>query len=264
MRTSIGNASGGGVDLASFMGRIVTAIGRWVLRVLLAAAILLAALFFVANYAFHHWYPIREKILESVAARSHQYHIHTLSYAQIPPTYRNAIIATEDRRFAWDPGIDPVGILRSIVVDVERDGYVEGGSTITQQVADNTLLNQNKTIVRKLKQVAVAIGIYDTFSKSETLAMYANVIYFGHGAYGLYNAAETYFGRTPLQCNAGELAMLAGIPNAPSSYDPLKHPRLARQRQEIVVDNMVDAGKITSSEAKQILALPLRLKTLHS
>ena len=89
--------------------------------------------------------------------------------------------------------------------------------------------------------------------------MYANVIYFGHGAYGLYNAAQTYFGRAPAQCNAGELAMLAGIPNAPSLYDPLRNMNLARQRQQVVIDNMVDAGKITNAQAQQIRTMPIRL-----
>ena len=241
--------------MVRFFRRIVTS----VLKVLVELALLTGGLMFLANYAFHHWIPIRQRVQASVEAKVALHHIHPLSYTAIPAAYREAVIATEDRRFSWDPGFDPVGIVRSFIVDVEKDGYVEGGSTITQQLVDNTILNKKKTITRKVKQLAYAVGIYDTFSKEDTLAMYANVIYFGHGAYGLYNAAETYFGQTPTQCNAGELAMLAGIPNEPSLYDPFRNLSLARQRQQIVIDNMVDDGQITQSEAEQIRAMPIRL-----
>lgn len=244
-----------------FFRRLVSRFVRWVLKVLLVLAVVSAICFAAANYIFHHWYPIREKVLASVAARIQTYHIHPLTYAQIPQAYQEAVIATEDRRFAWDPGVDPIGIARSVIVDVEKDGYVEGGSTITQQVVDNTLLNQQKTLIRKVKQATLAVGIYDTFSKQETLAMYANIIYFGNGAYGLSNAANTYFGKSPAECNAGELTMLAGIPNAPSVYDPFRNLALARQRQMTVVDNMVDDGKITPVEAKKILAMPIQLRS---
>ena len=243
-----------------FLLRLVSRLVKWILKWLFAFALLATIFFIVANYTFHHWYPIRQKVQASVKASIETHHVHPLSYAEIPLAYRDAVIATEDRRFSWDPGFDPVGILRSVIVDVEQDGYVEGGSTIAQQLADNTLLNHQKTLMRKIEQLVVAVGIYDTFSKPETLAMYANVIYFGHGAYGLYNAAETYFGRTPAQCNTGELAMLAGLPNAPSVYDPFRNLALARQRQQIVIHNMVDAGKLSPAEAKQILAEPIRLR----
>lgn len=228
---------------------------KWIFVLL----VLLCLLAWLANYVFHHQYPMHAKITAAVTARANTYHIHRLKYGQVPDGFRNALIATEDRRFAWDPGIDPVGILRSVVADVEQDGYVEGGSTITQQLADNTLLSQRKTLQRKLKQMVVAIGIYDTFSKQQTLTMYTNVVYFGHGAYGLYNAAETYFGRTPGQCNAAELALLAGLPNAPSVYDPFRSLKLAQERERVVVENMVDDKRVTAAQANRILAMPIPL-----
>jgi monofunctional glycosyltransferase len=173
--------------------------------------------------------------------------------------YRDAVIATEDRRFAWDPGIDPVGIVRSVFVDIGHDGYIQGGSTLTQQLADNTILSRQKSLSYKLTQAFYAIGIYDTVSKPKTFEMYANVIYFGNGAYGVYNAAKMYFGMDFNRLNDGELTMLAGLPNAPSVYDPFRHFSLARQRQSIVLENMVNAGIITQQRAKAIYQEPIRL-----
>lgn len=235
---------------------------RWLFKWVFVLLVLIALLAWLANYVFHHSYPLRTKMMAAVTERMHLHHVQPLTDTQIPAGFRAALVATEDRRFAWDPGVDPVGIFRSFLVDVKHNGYIEGGSTITQQLVDNTLLNQQKTLQRKVEQFGLAIGIYDTFSKRETFVMYTNVVYFGHGAYGLYNAAETYFGRTPTQCNAGELAMLAGLPNAPSAYDPFHSLKLARARQQLVVNNMVDEGQITRAQANEILALPIRLR-LH-
>ncbi|GEO26287.1 hypothetical protein AAC03nite_20720 [Alicyclobacillus acidoterrestris] len=221
--------------------------------------------FFVAvclgamNLYFHKVFPIAKKVRVAASTIEVANHVHPLTAAEIPSTFREAIVATEDRRFNHDPGIDLVGIARSIVVDIQKDGYVEGGSTITQQLVDNTLLSKRKTMRRKLKQMFYAVGVYDTMSKREVFTLYTNVIYFGHGAYGLHNAAETYFGRSPAQCNEGELTMLAGLPNAPSAYDPLKNYTLARQRQRLVLENMVDAGYISNAKADEIYQEPLRL-----
>jgi len=102
--------------------------------------------------------------------------------------------------------------------------------------------------------------MYDTMSKQETFAFYTNVIYFGHGANGLYQATETYFGKTPSELNAGELTMLAGLPNGPSVYDPYKSRTLAINRQHVVIQNMVDNGVISESQAKQITNEPIVLR----
>jgi len=208
---------------------------------------------------FHYVFHMPQRIQTAVQGRVQQHNIHLLSYTQIPIGYREAVIATEDRRFAWDPGIDVVGIVRSISVDVQKDGYLEGGSTITQQLVDNTLIQHGKSLTYKVKQVLYAVGIYATLSKQETFADYANLIYFGQGAYGLYNASEVYFRKTPGELNEGELAMLAGLPNAPSVYDPMRNLTLAKQRQKVVVDNMFDAGIVTSAQAATILQEPIRL-----
>jgi membrane peptidoglycan carboxypeptidase len=111
-----------------------------------------------------------------------------------------------------------------------------------------------------LTESAYAIGVYDTMSKQETFAFYTNVIYFGHGAYGLYQAAETYFGKTPSALNAGELTMLAGLPNGPSVYDPYKNMALAIKRQHLVIQNMVNNGVISELQARQIISEPIVLR----
>jgi len=146
-------------------------------------------------------------------------------------------------------------------VDVGGGKTLQGGSTITQQLIHNTLLNNmSKSLTWKFLESLYAIGVYDTMSKQDTFAFYTNVIYFGHGANGLYQAAETYFGKAPSQLNAGELVMLAGLPNAPSDYDPYKNMTLALERQQLVVQNMVDNGVISESLAKQIISEPIVLR----
>ncbi|MDI9260865.1 biosynthetic peptidoglycan transglycosylase [Alicyclobacillus sendaiensis] len=229
-------------------------------RGLIRALLALVALWLAQDAYFHTLNPIAARVRQAAAVRMREKHVHPLTYSEIPAIFREAVIATEDRRFWSDPGIDPIGIARSVVVDVERDGYVEGGSTLTQQLVDNTLLGKQKTLRRKLLQAWYAIGLYDTMSKQEVFTLYTNVVYFGHGAYGLYNACETYFGKPPWDCNAGELTLVAGLPNAPSAYDPLTHYALARSRQQVVLENMVDDGQLSAPEAQAIWREPIRLR----
>jgi monofunctional glycosyltransferase len=220
---------------------------------------LLIAFYLGTLYYFSHVNRIASKVQASATEHAKNRNIHVLSYTQIPEMYRNAVVATEDRRFAWDPGIDPLGTARSLMVDVEKDGYVEGGSTITQQLIDQTVIGQRKTLTRKVMQAFYAIGLYETMSKPKIFTLYANDIYFGHGAYGLFAASETYFGRPPAQLNDGELTMLAGLPNAPSVFDPYQSLTAARKRQAIVLQSMVDNGQITVEQSKEITQLPIRL-----
>ena len=117
-----------------------------------------------------------------------------------------------------------------------------------------------KTVSWKILEGIYAIGVYDTLSKEDTFALYTNVIYFGHGAYGLPQAAKIYFGKTPSELNQGEMTLLAGLPNAPSDYDPYKNMKLARERQVHVVQCMIDNGVMTESEAKRIINDPIVLR----
>lgn len=231
------------------------------IKALIKIGIVLLVAFGGLTYYFRNVLHMNAKLTASFEAKVASQGIHPVPYSQIPSIYREAVIATEDRRFSWDPGIDPIGIARSIFVDVGHDGYIQGGSTITQQLVDNTVIQRNKSLRYKLTQAFYAIGIYDSTSKEQTFEMYANVIYFGNGAYGLYNAAETYFGKTPGELNEGELTMLAGLPNAPSVYDPFRNMSLARERQSIVLENMVDAHLISKQESDHIYSEPIRLKS---
>jgi penicillin-binding protein 1A len=165
------------------------------------------------------------------------------------------------RSFFSNIGIDPIGIGRSVYIDVQKKKYAQGGSTITQQLVHNALLSDYQKSLRwKLVEMVYAIGLYDTMTKIEIFSQYANDIYFGEGAYGLYDASETYFGKSPTELNDGELTMLAGIPNAPSVYDPFHSLTLAKERQKVVLLNMVDSGKVVHSQANKILEEPIRLK----
>jgi monofunctional glycosyltransferase len=232
---------------------------RKVVKTLLLIGVVFGLFLYGIKFYFTQLDPMKPKLNARVKTVEEQYHIHPIQYIAIPKTYRQAVIATEDRRFSWDPGIDPIGIIRSVGVDLVKNQYAQGGSTITQQVVDNTFLERNKSLTYKIKQTIYAIGIYDTFQKQDVFEMYANIIYFGHGAYGLVNASETYFGKKPSELNAGELTMLAGIPNSPNQFDPLNDFAASRKRQAEVVHNMVNVGYLTEQEAERVLKEPIRL-----
>jgi len=234
---------------------------KWFVRFIAILLVLFACLWGGIQIYFTHVDNIANKVRQSVRERVSAQHGHFLAYDQIPKMYVNAVVATEDRSFFSNIGIDPIGIGRSVYVDVQQNNYVQGGSTVTQQLVHNALLSDyQKSIVWKGIEALYAIGLYDTMRKTEIFALYANDIYFGQGAYGLYNAAETYFGKSPSQLNDGELTMLAGLPNAPSVYDPFHAMSLARERQKVVLLNMIGAGMITQSQANQISGERILLK----
>ena len=234
---------------------------KGMLKFLILIFIVLCISWFGLKYYFSHVNIIADKVRRDVLTQVQAHHSQLLTYNDIPKMYRNAIISTEDRSFFTNKGIDVRGTVRAVFVDVKSGQSLQGGSTITQQLIHNTILsNTSKSLTWKLYESAYAIGVYDTMSKQETFAFYTNVIYFGHGANGLYQAAETYFGKAPSELNAGELTMLAGIPNAPSVYDPYKNRTLALQRQHLIVQNMVDNGVISEPQAKQIISEPIVLK----
>lgn len=211
-------------------------------------------------YALASRLPARVRGSASQVMTAHQ--VQPLTYQQIPAAFRQAIIATEDRHFYSDPGIDPEGIARSVVVDVQHDGYVQGGSTVTQQLIDNTILRgQRHNLLFKVREMIAAIGLFQTMSKSEIFSLYTNVIYLGEGSYGLQNAAQVYFGRQAQDLNDGQLTLLAGLVQAPSAYDPLRHLQAARNRQQQVIQNMIDDQLLSRSQGQKILAEPLSFKS---
>jgi penicillin-binding protein 1A len=179
--------------------------------------------------------------------------------AQVPQTLRDAVIATEDRRFYHHWGIDPVGIARAVVQNYRRGRIVEGGSTITQQLTKVLFLTPDKSLERKMKEVVLALEIERRYSKDRILEMYLNQVYFGHGAYGVEAAARTYFGKSVSELSVREAALIAGLPRAPTTYSPFEHADLAKKRREVVLRRMVEFGSVKESEAKQLAKSDLGL-----
>lgn len=161
---------------------------------------------------------------------------------KIPDDLKNAVIAVEDRRFYDHFGVDIIGIGRAILMNIKGGKLKEGGSTITQQLAKNLFLSNDKSLFRKLKEMILAAELERRFSKNEILEMYLNVVYFGNGAYGVENASREYFQKHVWKLDTAECAMLAGLPQAPSAYNPRSHFDRAKKRQESVLDAMVQYG----------------------
>jgi penicillin-binding protein 1A len=172
-----------------------------------------------------------------------------LPYDQIPPEMRAAIISTEDRRFRSHIGVDPIGIARSIEVRISSGHWRQGGSTITQQLARNIFLTNNRTFVRKIKEGVLALALERKFSKDQIVELYLNRVYFGGGAYGIDAASRKFFGHGADHLSLGEAAILAGLVKAPSNYSPTADVEAARNRSGVVLDTMAKNGFITPEEA---------------
>jgi penicillin-binding protein 1A len=178
---------------------------------------------------------------------------------QIPKALRDAVIATEDKRFYSHYGVDPIGIARALYQNYRRGRIAEGGSTITQQLTKVLFLTPDKSIERKLKEAALAIELERRYPKDRILEMYLNQVYFGHGAYGVEAAARTYFGKSVTELTVRESALLAGLPRAPSAYSPFEHPDAAKGRRSVVLSRMVEFGALGDAEAKRLRGSELGL-----
>ena len=191
--------------------------------------------------------PLQKKV-EEIQTRKNYTHL-----SELPQMYIDAIISVEDHRFYKHKGIDIISIGRAVKNDIKAKGFIEGGSTITQQIAKNEYFTQEKKMTRKVAEVFVAIEIEKNYKKDEILELYINTIYFGSGYYNVKDASMGYFGKIPKDMTDGECIMLAGIPNAPSVYSPLKNPKLAKQRQKQVIDKMVKYKYLTEEQAQKII-----------
>jgi len=178
---------------------------------------------------------------------------------KIPPYVINAFIAAEDANFWHHRGIDFLGLLRALYKDIIHGKIVQGGSTITQQVVKSLLLTPQRTIKRKIKEMFLAWQIEKYLTKKQILTIYLNHIYFGEGAYGIEAAALTYFSKHVWQLNLNEAATLAGLPPAPSKYNPLTNYKLALERRNYVLKRMAEVGYISWKTAEKISAEPIRL-----
>jgi penicillin-binding protein 1A len=179
--------------------------------------------------------------------------------SQVPRSLQDAVIATEDRRFYYHWGIDPIGIGRAVLQNYRRGRIVEGGSTITQQLAKVLFLTPDKSLERKLKEAILALEIERRYPKDRILEMYLNQVYFGQGAYGVEAASRTYFGKSVSEVTAREAALLAGLPRAPSTYAPFENPKGAKQRREIVLRKMVEYGSLKDGDARKFAQSDLGL-----
>lgn len=177
---------------------------------------------------------------------------------QIPGSVQEATIVTEDERFPSHAGVDLIGIARSILDDLTHHCLCEGGSTITQQLAKQIYLDGNDaTFRRKLDASLLATQIERHYSKDKILELYLNTAYYGHGAYGAGTAAQLYWRRPIGQVDLAQAAMLAGLPQAPSSYDPLDHPRAAIERRAQVLSRLLSTGRISAQQAALAGAQPV-------
>ena len=172
-------------------------------------------------------------------------------FKDMPRALSQAFIAVEDKRFYAHGGFDIESIARATVVNVEEGEISQGGSTITQQLAKNLFLTQERSFTRKVEELFLAIQLERHYDKNKILEMYLNTIYFGSNFYGIYEAAHGYFDKEPKDLSVAECAMLAGIPNAPSIYSPYVNFMMAKRRQLVVIDAMVKAHFIGNYEAEK-------------
>jgi penicillin-binding protein 2A len=175
----------------------------------------------------------------------------TVPLEKIPDLLIKAFIATEDQRFYEHHGVDPLSIARALVVDVMAGSAVQGGSTITQQLAKNTFLSSEKALSRKFKEAVISFTLERKYSKDQIMEMYLNRIYFGHGAYGVQAASQKYFNKNVDELSLGEIAMLAGLPKAPSHYSPFHNEEKAKDRRNIVLKLLVEQGYVSEEEREK-------------
>ncbi|MCA0993058.1 transglycosylase domain-containing protein [Pseudalkalibacillus hwajinpoensis] len=182
-----------------------------------------------------------------------------ISIDDIPDHVQEAFVATEDSRFYEHHGLDVKAIGRALYRDILAGGKVEGGSTITQQLAKNVFLTNDKSWLRKTKEAVIAINLERSYSKEKILEMYLNQIYFGHGAYGIQSASTIFFNKSASELSVEEGAMLAGLPKAPSNYSPINHPEESKDRRDLVLTLMEKHDYLTPEEAVRLQGKTLAL-----
>ncbi|MCP0914482.1 MULTISPECIES: penicillin-binding protein 1A [Legionella] len=180
-----------------------------------------------------------------------------VNYEDIPPTLIHAVLATEDQRFFDHPGVDVFGLARATVRMIQTGTKSQGGSTITMQVARNFFLNRKKTFLRKFNEILLAIKIDRELSKEKILELYLNKIYLGNRAYGVGAAAQVYFGKPLKELNLSQLAMIAGLPQAPSTQNPIANPAAAKKRRDHVLERLLEEKYITEAQYHEAINEPV-------
>src|SRR5512140_3090007 len=185
-----------------------------------------------------------------------------IKYENIPKMVIQAFVAAQDARLFQHRGFDMQSMSRAFFKNLEAGRIVQGGSTITQQVAKTLYLSSEKSYIRKIKEALLAYKIDTYLTKEEIITLYLNHIYLGHGTYGIEAASQGYFGKGASDLTLGEAALLAGLPKAPSNYSPYLHPERAYQRQAYVLTRMLEDGYITEAQKKQALSRALRFRSI--
>ncbi|HEX2089156.1 MAG TPA: transglycosylase domain-containing protein [Actinomycetota bacterium] len=186
-----------------------------------------------------------------------------IPFKEIPKSFRDAVIAVEDKDFYRHGGISPFAIVRAAWRDIASRRIEQGGSTITQQYVKNVYTGSERSFGRKIKEAIIAVKLEDKYSKNEILAKYLNTVYLGNGAYGVQAAAQTYWGKRARRLTTLESATLAGVIPAPATYDPVENPKAAKRRRNLVLDRMAEQGYITETEAEELKAKPLKVRDVE-
>ena len=190
-----------------------------------------------------------EEVVEEIQADPNY-----ISYEDLPQNYINAVISVEDHRFREHGAIDFIAIGRAIYVNVTNFALLEGGSTITQQVAKNIFyMTEDQVAIRKVAEILTAFDLENKYTKNEIVELYVNTIYFGDGYYGIEEACQGYLGKSATEMTLADCTMLAGIPNAPSAYAPTANPELTRSRQEKVISTMVENGYLSEKDSQELI-----------
>ena len=175
---------------------------------------------------------------------------------ELPALYLDAVVAVEDHRFYAHGGIDYIAVGRAVWNDLQAGAFIEGGSTITQQLAKNLYFTQEKQLTRKVAELFMAWELEARYTKDEILELYVNAIYFGSGYWNIGQACRGYFDKSPAEMTPYECTLLAGVPNAPTAYNPAQHAELAARRQQCVVEKLQRYGYVNTFEAQELTALP--------
>ena len=249
------------------MGPILGALLRWGLVAAIWGGVVVAAI--VAYFAFTlpdisgleetgRKPSIRLALADgTVFASSGEVHGRPVKLAELPQSLPQAVLATEDRRFFGHFGLDPIGLVRALVVNLREGAIRQGGSTLTQQLAKNLFLTSERSYGRKIQELILAVWLEWRFTKEQILTIYLNRVYLGAGTFGVAAASERYFAKDPKDLNVYESALIAGLLKAPARYSPSANPERARLRTEQVLANMVDAGYLTETDAEKAKRLPV-------
>ena len=224
------------------MSRKRSCLGRLLLIIIIVGLLAVGILFYFGYRDYREAVeeiPLTEKIAQIQSNPEY------VTIDEISGDFQRAIVAVEDKRFYRHGALDPIGFGRAVVTNLRNQEFSEGGSTITQQVAKNLYFSNEKRLTRKIAEALVAMDLEKEYSKDEILEFYCNIIFFGQSYYGISEASYGYFGKSPGNLTFEESAMLAGIPQAPSIYNPVDHPENAKARQAVVLEILEENGITT-------------------